>query len=82
MVGFPTKKPALLLMRDPLECIQHILSLECFKFDLEFKPHTIWENDMRKVRQYSEMWTGRWWQATQVKHFKALTCLKTNTPKG
>ena len=55
-----------LWMRDPLECIEELLSNPAFKDHVRYAPEKVYTDDVGGTRIYDEMWTGEWWFDTQV----------------
>jgi hypothetical protein len=55
---YPTKKKLDLFYRDPLACIQSILSNPLMKDHLQFLPLRIFDSATRAMRIYSEWLTG------------------------
>jgi hypothetical protein len=55
---YPTKKKLDLFYRDPLACIQSILSSPLMKDHLQFSPLRVFDSSARAMRIYSEWLTG------------------------
>jgi hypothetical protein len=53
--------------RDILECIKALYSNPEFSAGLAFKPERHYIDEDMTIRMYSEMYTGKWWWATQVR---------------
>ena len=56
--SYPTKYPVTLYYRDPIDCLQSILSNPRFKDSLDFTPLRIFEASEKLVRRYTEWLTG------------------------
>lgn len=54
--------------RCPLEIVRHLIGLERLRDHMRFGPEREWTTtiDGRRIRVYSEMWTGDWWWRLQV----------------
>jgi hypothetical protein len=54
--------------RNPVDIVRHLLGLVRLRAHMHYGPekHTTVTVDGRKVRVYSEMWTGEWWWRMQV----------------
>lgn len=50
--------------RDPMKCVEYLLSQQLYKNDLHYAP--VKEYNAGGERLYGEMWTGDWWWQTQV----------------
>jgi hypothetical protein len=50
--------------RDPIKCMEYLLSQQLYKKDLHYAP--VKEYNSGGERLYGEMWTGDWWWETQV----------------
>lgn len=59
--------------RDILECIKAIYSDPEFSGCLAFKPERHYVDEDMTIRMYSEMNTGKWWWATQVRKFVGVS---------
>jgi hypothetical protein len=55
-----------LWMRDPLECIEELLSNPAFRDQVRYAPEKAYTDETGETRIYDEMWTGDWWWETQV----------------
>ncbi|KAF8869224.1 hypothetical protein BD779DRAFT_1458028 [Infundibulicybe gibba] len=54
----PTKYPVHLFYRDPIECLQSLLSNPIFKNHIQFTPLRVFQLAQEQMRVYSEWWTG------------------------
>ncbi|TEB21573.1 hypothetical protein FA13DRAFT_1642617 [Coprinellus micaceus] len=54
-----------LWMRDPLECIEELLSNPAFRDQVRYAPEKAYTDETGETRIYDEMWTGDWWWETQ-----------------
>ncbi|KAI0346082.1 hypothetical protein BDW22DRAFT_1460424 [Trametopsis cervina] len=54
-----------LWMRDPVKCIQDLLSNPVFEEDLHYGPERIFEDPEKTRPIFGETWTGEWWEETQ-----------------
>lgn len=54
--------------RCPLQVVQHLIGLDRLKDQMRFGPAREWTTTVngRRIRVYSEMWTGNWWWRMQV----------------
>lgn len=52
--------------RDPIECVQELLSNPAFVNHLKFGPERVYLDERRTNRHYDEMWTADWWWIKQV----------------
>jgi hypothetical protein len=54
--------------RNPVDIVRHLLGLVRLRSHMHYGPekHTTVTLDGRRVRMYSEMWTGEWWWRMQV----------------
>lgn len=54
--------------RNPVDIVRHLLGLVRLRDHLRYGPeqHTTVTIDGRRIRVYSEMWTGEWWWRMQV----------------
>ena len=53
--------------RDILDAIKALMGDPAFEDKLVYKPSRVFTNKSKKSRIYSEMWTGMWWSAVQVR---------------
>ena len=61
----------LIQYRDPIEAIKSLLGNSAHADQMVFKPKHIYSSkNSPRNRIYSEMWTGRWWHAIQVRFFE------------
>ncbi|KAF8594438.1 hypothetical protein BDV93DRAFT_400336, partial [Ceratobasidium sp. AG-I] len=53
--------------RCPLEIVRHLIGLQRLRDHMQFGPEREWTTtiDGRRIRVYSEMWTGNWWWRLQ-----------------
>jgi hypothetical protein len=84
---YPTKKKAHLFYRDPLECIQSILSNPLVNDHIKFTPFHIYESAVSAMRVYTEWLTGDVAWSMQVCSFTSsvtlfLTVLQNQLPDG
>jgi Plavaka transposase len=56
--SYPTKHPVTLYYRDPIDCLQSILSNPYFKDSLDFTPLRVFKTSEKLVRCYTEWLTG------------------------
>ncbi|KAF8130477.1 hypothetical protein K438DRAFT_1788654 [Mycena galopus ATCC 62051] len=54
----PTKKPLTLFYRDPLECLQALLSNPLVQDHIQFTPFKLWETSAKLMRLYTEWLSG------------------------
>ncbi|KAJ7166605.1 hypothetical protein C8R46DRAFT_899136 [Mycena filopes] len=54
----PTKKPLTLFYRDPLECLQSLLSNPLLQDHIQYTPFHLWANAERLMRIYTEWLSG------------------------
>ena len=52
--------------RSPLEVIKALLGDPALAEHIMYKPKRIFTNASKEKWVYNEMWTGRWWEETQV----------------
>ena len=52
--------------RSPIEAIKALLGDPALAKDIVYKPKRIFTNASKEKRVYNEMWTGTWWEETQV----------------
>ena len=52
--------------RSPLEAIKALLGDPALAEHIVYKPKRIFTNASKEKQVYNEMWTGRWWEETQV----------------
>ena len=52
--------------RSPIEAIKALLGDLALAKDIVYKPKRIFMNASKEKRVYNEMWTGTWWEETQV----------------
>ena len=64
--GKPMVKNLELWFRDPVECVNELLSNPAFKDHISYAPEHVYSNKEGTERIYDEMWTGDWWWETQV----------------
>ncbi|KAJ7036721.1 hypothetical protein C8F04DRAFT_1336137, partial [Mycena alexandri] len=55
---YPTKKPLTLYYRDPLECLQSLLSNPLIQDFVHFTPFRLWSNSAKLMRVYTEWLSG------------------------
>ncbi|KAJ7741685.1 hypothetical protein B0H16DRAFT_1728463 [Mycena metata] len=55
---YPTKSPLTVYYRDPLECLQHLLSNPLVKDHIHFTPFRLWANADKLMRVYTEWLSG------------------------
>lgn len=54
--------------RDPVACVKELFENPALKNHTVYKPRRVFRKRGRKmVREYNEMWTGRWWWKMQVR---------------
>ncbi|KAG2747731.1 hypothetical protein P692DRAFT_20737370 [Suillus brevipes Sb2] len=53
--------------RDPLEAIRTLLGNPAHAETIVYKPCKVFSDESKENRIYSEMWTGKWWHALQVR---------------
>lgn len=55
--------------RNPVEIVRHLIGLERLNEHTKYAPERHWTLtiDGRRIRVYSEMWTGEWWWRMQVR---------------
>ncbi|KAJ7628187.1 hypothetical protein DFH06DRAFT_1141333 [Mycena polygramma] len=58
LTEFPTKRPLYLFYRDPLECLEALLSNPLVADFIEFTPFKLWENAGKLMRVYTEWLSG------------------------
>jgi hypothetical protein len=51
--------------RDPIEAIRSLWADPTHAKDFVYQPRQVFSDQGRKNRIYSEMWTGKWWNAVQ-----------------
>jgi hypothetical protein len=54
--------------RDPVEAIKSLWKNPALSEHLVYSPLKVFTNKSKTCRSYSEMWTGQWWNAIQVRH--------------
>lgn len=54
----PTKTPLTLFYRDPLECLQALLSNPLVQDFIEYTPFRLWDSSAKLMRKYSEWLSG------------------------
>lgn len=64
--GKPMKETIELWARDPVECVEELLSHSAFKEHAVYAPRRVYTCSDRINRVYDEMWTGDWWWEMQV----------------
>jgi hypothetical protein len=52
--------------RDPLEAIHTLLGNPAHAKEIVYKPCKVFSDERKRNRIYTEMWTGKWWNAVQV----------------
>jgi hypothetical protein len=54
--------------RCPLKIVQHLISIRRFAAHMRYAPEKHWTItiDGRRIRVFSETWTGNWWWRMQV----------------
>jgi Plavaka transposase len=68
------KQEHIIRMRDPLEAIHSLWGDPTLAKYLVYAPKRIFSDENRENRIYSEMWSGKWWNDTQVRcHILILT---------
>ncbi|KAJ7016326.1 hypothetical protein C8F04DRAFT_1215740 [Mycena alexandri] len=55
---YPTKSPLTLYYRDPLECLQYLLSNPLIQDHVQFTPFRLWANSDKLMRIYTEWLSG------------------------
>jgi Plavaka transposase len=55
-----------LWFRDPIECIQDLISNPAFREHISYVPQKVFTSQSGTTRIYDEAWTGDWWWAMQV----------------
>lgn len=65
--GTPVTEEHELWHRDPVECIEELLSNPSFNGHMDYAPVRHYRQPEKKNRAYSEMSTGEWWWQTQVR---------------
>lgn len=53
--------------RDPVEAIKSLWGDPAHVKDLVYAPKKIFSDSSKSNRIFSEMWTGHWWHALQVR---------------
>jgi len=54
----PTKRPIALFYRDPIKCLQSLLSHPFFERHIDFVPRKVWSTAAQLSRVYDEWLTG------------------------
>ena len=54
----PTKRKAVLFYRDPVECLQSLLSHPLLASHISFVPQKVWTSSARALRIYEEWMLG------------------------
>lgn len=52
--------------RDPVRCIEDLLANPSFEEHLHYEAERIYEDCEKTKPLFGEMWTGEWWEETQV----------------
>ncbi|KAF9455751.1 hypothetical protein BDZ94DRAFT_1135920, partial [Collybia nuda] len=52
--------------RDVIQCIKSLWGDPAFADHLVYQPRRVFSDSTRKNRVYSELWTGKWWNAIQA----------------
>ncbi|KAF8194077.1 hypothetical protein K438DRAFT_1906744 [Mycena galopus ATCC 62051] len=73
----PTKKPLTLFYRDPLECLQALLSNPLVQDHIQFTPFKLWETSAKLMRLYTEWLSGDAAWDLQSKYPEGTTLLPT-----
>ena len=53
-----TKRKAIVYYRDPVECLQSLLSHPLFESNISFVPQKVWSTSARTVRIYEDWMSG------------------------
>jgi len=71
--------------RDPIEAIRSLWGDPSLSSILVYRPQKIFKTASKKERIYTELWTGKWWNAVQVcipysSHFHCLNqCIEQSS---
>jgi hypothetical protein len=60
--------------RDPVECVKELVGNPAFRKVMKFAPERVFRDKERKVRAYSEAWTGDFWWEIQVSTSHCRNC--------
>jgi hypothetical protein len=61
---FPTKQPLMLLYRDPVDCLQHLLQNPLLQDHIDYTPFRLYESAAKTMRVYTEWLSGDYaWKA-------------------
>ncbi|KAF7344345.1 hypothetical protein MSAN_01915500 [Mycena sanguinolenta] len=63
--GEKKKETVELWYRDPVECVRELLGNPAFRGKQSFAPRRVFRREGGQNREYSEMWTARWWWEIQ-----------------
>jgi hypothetical protein len=72
--GKPLTEEVELWLRDPLECIQHLVGNPAFKESISYVPERVYTDSIQESHRYDEMWTADWWWDVQVCTDNARCC--------
>ena len=68
-ISFPREEESFLIHhRDPVEAVRSLWGDPSLADHIVYKPSRVFRNKESETRVYSEMWTGKWWWAAQVRH--------------
>ena len=73
---FPTKQPLMLLYRNPVECLQHLLQNPLLQDHIEYTPFRLYESATKTMRVYSEWLSGDF--AWEVQASQGYICSYNN----
>lgn len=59
--------------RDVVEVVKSLWGDPSLAKHLVYRPKSVFQDEENTKRTYSEMWTGKWWQFTQV-HLPFIVC--------
>src|SRR5882757_1642867 len=62
----PKTESVELWFRDPINCIQNLMSNPTLRDHLSYIPQRVFTTETGNTRIYDEAWTGDWWWTTQV----------------
>jgi len=58
--------------RNVIDAVKSLWGDPALTEHLVYRPKQIFHNAKKRNRVYSEMWTGKWWQHTQVRSFGSV----------
>lgn len=64
--GKPLRAEMELWYRDPVKCIEEIISNPAFKEFMAYAPERVFSDETGNDRIYDETWTSDWWWKIQV----------------